>query len=220
LTRISWRTTAGIRRSDEEMAHGDRETEIKLAVESAAAARRLLHRAGFRIARRRVFEANTVFDTAEGSLRSARELLRVREAAGEVKLTYKGPPEAGRHKRREELETDAGSARTISTILERLGFHPAFRYEKYRAEYRRPAKAGVATVDETPIGTYVELEGNGRWIDRTARELGFTTGQYITASYGALYLEWCGRRGVKPGNMVFGKGARKDAKAQRTPGIA
>jgi adenylate cyclase class 2 len=83
-----------------------------------------------------------------------------------------------------------------------------FRYEKYRAEYRRQGSSGVATVDETPIGTYLELEGNARWIDRTAKQLGFTQEQYITASYGSLYLEWCQARGVKPGNMVFEKKAR------------
>jgi adenylate cyclase, class 2 len=195
------------------MARAGLETEIKLAVASSAAARRLLRRAGFRLARRQVFEANTVFDTSGGILRSSRKLLRVREAGGEVKLTYKGPPETGRHKTREELETETESARATAAILERLGFRPSFRYEKYRSEYRRPGSLGVATVDETPIGTYMELEGNASWIDRAAGELGFTTAQYITASYGALYLEWCRQRGLKPGNMVFGRKAL--AKTQR-----
>lgn len=191
------------------MAHGDREIEIKLPVDSAASARRLLQRAGFRVQRRRIFEANTVFDTPRGEMRSSRRLLRVREAGGEVKLTYKGPPEPGPHKSREELETGTGSARITGAILERLGYLPMFRYEKYRAEYRRPGSSGVATVDETPIGAYLELEGNARWIDRTARQLGFAPAQYITASYGSLYLEWCRERGVKPGNMVFGSRSQK-----------
>jgi len=191
------------------MAHGDREIEIKLAVANTAAARRLLHRAGFRVHRRRIFEANTVFDTMDGALRRSRRLLRVREAGGEVKLTFKGEPEPGPHKSREELEMTASSARISTAILQRLGYHPAFRYEKYRAEYRRPGGSGVATLDETPIGTYMELEGNARWIDRTAKLLGFTPPQYITASYGSLYTEWCRARGVTPGNMVFGGRKRK-----------
>ncbi|HKE29153.1 MAG TPA: class IV adenylate cyclase [Bryobacteraceae bacterium] len=185
------------------MAHGGREIEIKLAVASASAARRLLQRAGFRVHRRKIFEANTVFDTPDGAMRSTQRLLRVREAAGEVLVTYKGPPEPGPHKSREELETAVSNARLSVAILDRLGYRPMFRYEKYRAEYRRPGSSGVATVDETPIGTYVELEGNARWIDRTAKQLGFTLDQYITASYGSLYLEWCQARGLKPGNMVF-----------------
>lgn len=185
------------------MAHRDREVEIKLAVESAVRARGLLRRAGFRVSRRRVFEANTVFDTEALALRLGRCLLRVREAGGEVTVTYKGPPEPGRHKSREELETGVASARNFTAILARLGFHPVFRYEKYRAEYRQPRVSGVATVDETPIGVYVELEGSPRWIDRTARKLGFPPDRYITASYGALYLNWCRDRGMEPANMVF-----------------
>lgn len=185
------------------MAHGDRETEIKLAVESPAAAGAMLRRAGFRVFRRRSFEANTVFDTADRALQSTRRLLRVREAGGAVIVTYKGPPQPGPHKSREEVETDVADGRACAAILERLGFRPIFRYEKYRAEYRRPRQSGVATIDETPIGTYVELEGQPRWIDRTARELGFPPDRYITASYGSLYLDWCRRRKVKPSNMVF-----------------
>lgn len=185
------------------MAHRDREVEIKLAVENTAAARRMLRGAGFRVARRRLFEANTVFDTAVRQLRSARCLLRVREAGGEVKLTFKGPAEPGPHKSREELETDVGSARIVNTLLERLGFGPVFRYEKYRTEFRQQGRSGVATLDETPIGVYVELEGNPAWIDRTARRLGVPPDRYITASYGTLYLDWCRERGIEPTDMVF-----------------
>jgi adenylate cyclase class 2 len=185
------------------MTHNGLEVEIKLAVESAAGARAMLRRAGFRLLHRRAFEANTVFDTPEGSLQSTRRLLRVRESAGEVIITYKGPPQAGPHKSREEVETEASDARACAAILERLGYRPVFRYEKYRAEYRRPGSSGTATVDETPIGTYVELEGQPRWIDRTAKQLGFGRDAYITASYGSLYFEWCRQRKRKPSNLVF-----------------
>jgi len=64
-------------------------------------------------------------------------------------------------------------------------------------------------VDETPIGAYMELEGNARWIDRTARQLGFAPAHYITASYGSLYFEWCRARGIEPGDMVFKSRSRK-----------
>jgi len=166
-------------------------------------ARRLLRAAGFRVFRRRVFEANMVFDTPRLTLRRNRTLLRVREAGGRATLTFKGVPLAGKHKVREELETEIPSARTLSQILERLGYRPAFRYEKFRAEYRAPGGAGIATLDETPIGVYMELEGGARWIDRMARKLGFHESDYITASYASLYLAWCKEHGVTPTNMVF-----------------
>ena len=50
----------------------------------------------------------------------------------------------------------------------------------------------------------MELEGAPAWIDRTARKLGFSEKDYITSSYGRLYLEWCAGERREPGNMVFG----------------
>jgi adenylate cyclase class 2 len=59
-------------------------------------------------------------------------------------------------------------------------------------------------LDQTPIGDFLELEGSPAWIDRTACALGYSPDDYITASYGALYLARCQARGVEPGHMVFG----------------
>lgn len=185
------------------MLRGTHETEIKLAAPNAATARRLLRKAGFRVARRRVFEANTVFDTADRCLRRANLLLRVRQTPGADTFTFKGPPLPARHKTREEFEVKLSSAATCGLILQRLGYEPAFRYEKYRTEFRLAGTAGVATLDETPIGVYLELEGSPRWIDRMARRLGFREQDYITASYGGLYLAWCAARHATPGHMVF-----------------
>ena len=69
------------------MAQGSHETEIKLTVADPKSARRLLLAAGFRVSRKRVFEANTVFDTPGQSLRQGASLLRVREAGGTASLT-------------------------------------------------------------------------------------------------------------------------------------
>jgi len=63
-------------------------------------------------------------------------------------------------------------------------------------------------LDETPIGTYLELEGPGRWIDRTARQLGYRPEDYITQSYVALLVERCRRRGRVPGNMIFRRASK------------
>jgi len=182
---------------------GTEEIEIKLAVPDRAGARRLLLGAGFEVSRPRVFEANTVFDTDRQTLRKSGRLLRVRTAGRLVTVTFKGMPRVGRHKSREELEVTASDASIFATMLERLGFHATFRYEKYRTEFRQPRRSGIAVLDETPIGIYLELEGTSQWIDRTARLLGFAETDYITASYGRLYLEWCRKKKRKPGNMVF-----------------
>lgn len=184
----------------------NREVEIKLRIADAGTGHRLLTGAGFRVARPRVFEANTVFDTADARLRAAATLLRVREVDGRGLLTYKGCPTPGRHKDREELEIEFAAPGVMAAILDRLGFAPAFRYEKYRTEYTDGA--GNATLDETPIGCFLELEGAPEWIDRTAGALGFEEEAYITASYGRLWQEHRAAHGLPPGDMVFGPAAR------------
>jgi adenylate cyclase, class 2 len=178
------------------------EIEVKIAVPGAAEARRQLRKNGFVVVKPRILEANEVFDTPDLRLRNSQLLLRIRQIRHETKLTYKGPPAAGKHKSREELELKADDARTLAAIFSRLGFEKVFRYEKYRTEFQRE-KTGIVTLDETPIGIYLELEGPPAWIDRTARLLGFQEKDYILESYGKLYFDWCERQGRKPGDMIF-----------------
>jgi adenylate cyclase class 2 len=179
------------------------EIEIKLRIDSVAATRRMLRRLGFSIANRRVFEVNMIFDTEACTLRGGRKLMRMRQAGRRHTLTFKGPPNSSRYKSREELESELGDPASMRRILERLGYAAVFRYEKYRTEYAGPDSAGAVMLDETPIGAFLELEGRPRWIDRTAGALGFSRDDYITASYGRLYLEHCQAKGVEPTNMVF-----------------
>lgn len=186
------------------MTHSPQEIEIKLAAPDPRTARRLLAKANFTVSRRRVFESNIIFDTAGLRLRRASTLLRVRQAGRLTTVTYKGRPAVAKYKSREELESQVTDRAAMHAIFERLGFRPVFRYEKYRTEFRQNGGAGLATLDETPVGVYLELEGPPNWIDRTARQLGFGEQDYITDSYARLYLNWCRTNRVKPSNMVFG----------------
>jgi adenylate cyclase, class 2 len=185
------------------MAKNAVETEIKLRAPGAAEGRALLERNRFAVTTPRVFEANTIVDTADQSLRRSGELLRLREAGGKFTLTFKGPGQPGPHKSREELELQLSDIEAARLIFDRLGYLPTFRYEKYRTEFSRPGEDGVATLDETPAGTFLELEGPASWIDATARELGYSPSDYITLSYASVYREYCERLGIEPTNMVF-----------------
>jgi len=181
----------------------NREIEIKLRAPNPESASELLLTNGFSLAKERVYERNVLFDTPARQLQDAGELLRVREAGPDCKLTFKGVGTPGRYKSREELELDLSSARTFEQILHRLGFQRTFLYEKYRTEFQCDGSPGTVTLDETPIGTFLELEGDPQWIDATAAGLGFREEDYITRSYGRLYLEWCAEHGQLPGDMVW-----------------
>lgn len=181
------------------------EIEIKLRVDSAAA-RAMLAALGFAVRHARELETNIVFDTADGRMKRNGELLRLRRQGARTLLTFKGPGRAAKHKSREEVEVDVSDGEAFETILARLGYAPAFRYEKYRTEYERPGENGLVTVDETPIGDFIEIEGEPGWIDATAWDLGFDETAYITGSYGGLYAAHRKQNPSSAPDMVFAAG--------------
>ncbi|MGA2810610.1 MAG: class IV adenylate cyclase [Candidatus Acidiferrum sp.] len=135
-----------------------------------------------------------------------RVLVTFKRPTGEDDTSSAG--RAGRYKVREELELEVSDAGVLTRILESLGLDAWFRYEKYRTTYALGRSEGWAKgllieLDETPVGTFVELEGPTAAIDRAAQELGFSKRDYITKSYLQLYVEECHRRSEEPRNMLF-----------------
>jgi adenylate cyclase class 2 len=183
---------------------GPIETEIKLPMKAGAGpARILLEENGYRMTRPRTRQTDQVFDFPDRALRQSGRLLRLRSENGGAILTYKGPVLAGApHKSREELETSAANGGTLEQILDRLGFVPSFRYEKYRTTFQAPGEPGLAELDETPIGVFLELEGPGYWIDRAAAQLGFAPRDYVIASYAGLYRDFLASHAGPP-DMLF-----------------
>jgi adenylate cyclase class 2 len=95
-----------------------------------------------------------------------------------------------------EIETTVGDPDAMQAFLEPLGLRPTFRYQKYRESWRWEAQA--IEVDETPIGTFLEVEGDAAGIARVATALGFSPREYLADSYVALFFAGGGK-----GNMVF-----------------
>ena len=180
---------------------GSLEREIKLRFESPADARAAIAAAGGTPLRARRLQRDALLDTHERALGDARSALRVRLEEDRAWLTFKGAPQASTMKVREELETSVGDGRLLLRVLERLGFRVWFRYEKYREEYA--LGTAIVALDETPVGTFVEIEGSAEGIHAAAAALGRDPSQYVVASYRALYLEDCARRGTRVSNMVF-----------------
>ena len=172
--------------------------------------RRLLRRLGWRVSLRRHLEHNLVFDRADESLLRAGCLLRVRWAGKGCLLTVKRPARASaRYKVREEFEIETTDTPSAVRILEALDYHVAWRYEKYRTQFKRLGSKGKILLDETPIGAFLELEGDPGWIDATAAQLGFGPDDYITASYRALFLERARLNKNAGRDMVFPANRRK-----------
>jgi adenylate cyclase, class 2 len=138
-------------------------------------------------------------------------------------LTFKSPPEQlaigpvapptadRRYKIREETELVLPDGAPLQKIFEGLGLKGWFRYEKFRTAYCLPARLNwaknlILDFDETPIGTFLELEGPGPAIDQAAKALGFSPGDYVTKNYLVLYLDDCKRAGIQPTHMLFSSG--------------
>jgi len=189
------------------------EIEIKLRLpDKLEKIRRLLRETGFHVYKPRILESNILFDNSKLAMRKHGKLLRLRRVGPHRLLTYKGPSQQSRYKKREEIEIDFKDGAHLDEIFTHMGYRPVFRYEKYRTEYAKLRDDGKVLLDETPIGNFLEVEGSPRWIDRTARTLGFSHADYITRSYGYLYLAYCRERRIPPKNMLFEDKALKRAR--------
>jgi adenylate cyclase, class 2 len=210
-----------------------KETEIKLQVPDIKAFERKVKKLGGKplgAGDGRVHEFNVIFDTPDGGLAKHGQLLRIRtetprgsrKKAGATRalLTFKQPAvrsvddEGSRFKIREETELEVTDAALLGKIFEGLGLRGWFSYEKYRTTWKlgagtRWAKDLLIELDETPMGTFIELEGPPEAIERTAAALGYSRKDYLTKNYLALYAEDCKRRGIAPGNMLFTSGKKR-----------
>jgi len=215
---------------------------VKLRVSDRAAVLRRLRKLRAR-GSARMHEMNTLYDAPDGSLFREGKLVRIRTlrpagsrapaggAAGrggkrDAILTDKGPVrgadgsagQGDRCKIREEHELAVEDAAAMARVFEGMGLRPSFRYEKYRTTYQIPRVAGLLVeMDETPIGDFLELEGEAGAIDRVAATLGYQPADYITESYGALFFRQRRAAGGEaatsrsPADMLFPKNGRRTA---------
>ncbi len=160
-----------------------------------------------RVVKPRHFEENWVLDFEDARLRRSASLLRIRRVGERGTITFKGPPQAHLSlKVREEVETEVAHPMRALAIFERLGLRPIYRYQKYRTEYRVQLPSGAAlsvTFDETPMGNFLELEGDERSIREFLRRFRLEEKPLLRASYPTLYAEFCRVRGKPFGDMLF-----------------
>jgi len=157
-----------------------------------------------------VLEVNHIFDRADGSLYKSGAAVRVREerraAGGEVLrtlLTYKGPRQPGRFKRRAELETAVTDGAAILAILRALGFVETFHFEKCRTAWS--LRECVVVLDQLPhIGWFAEVEGpSEEAVQKTLADLGLADEPVITATYMRLLADDLAARGPDATRAVF-----------------
>jgi adenylate cyclase class 2 len=179
------------------------EREIKLRFGSPDEAREAILATGATPLRGRRLQEDCVLDDRDQSLGRRGCVLRVRIEAGKSQLTFKGPVQSTTMKVREELETMVGDGEILMRVLGELGLQVCFRYEKYREEFALDDL--IVALDETPVGTFVELEGGEEGIAHASEALGRTAADFLVDSYRAIFSKHCTQQGLPVRDMVFGE---------------
>jgi adenylate cyclase, class 2 len=178
------------------------EIEVKLPVKSLAALRATLETAGARLRADQHEEVNDLYDDPAHALSGSGRTVRLRRAAGRAILTYKGRARFQNGvKTREEREVEVSDAGETEGILEGLGLARRFRYEKRREEW--DFEDCAVALDETPIGSFVEIEGDPASIRKAINRLGLDFAEAIPYSYAELYLRRRKEEPSLPPDMVW-----------------
>lgn len=182
------------------MAGQDTETEVKIKVPDLEAIAERIRGAGGALAGDRVHERNVRYDDADGALTPAGRVLRLRQDR-DIRLTYKEPRAGDGGMTRTELEVSVSDFATAHRILGALGFSPAWEYEKYRTTYRLGGCEVV--LDETPMGSFIEIEGDMAGIEAVLGALHLQDAQRITDSYSVLFETLKRRLGLTFRDLTF-----------------
>jgi adenylate cyclase class 2 len=180
------------------------EIEVKIAVSSLSAVRDRLIAAGATMRAEVHAESNVLFDDLDRKLSGGGRTIRLRRTSpdGRAILTYKGPARfQGGAKIREERETEIANPDETEAILAGLGLAPRFRYDKRREEW--DCEGTAVALDETPIGLFVEIEGDPAAIRRVVARLALDASESIPYSYAELYARRRREDPALPPDMVF-----------------
>jgi adenylate cyclase class 2 len=177
------------------------EREVKIRFADPDRARAALLAIGAVPLRPRRLQDDALYDQPDSALRARRSVLRLRTEPGQAYVTFKGPVQPGRMKLRDEHETALTDANAFRKILAELGYEVWFRYQKFREEFEAP---GVTiALDETPVGTYLEIEGDEDGILVVAAALGRSPADFVLDSYRGLFLAFSRAHGLTARDMLF-----------------
>ncbi len=159
------------------------EIEVKVRVEDLNPIREQLLALGSRLERERHSETDTFYDfRGPRALLPKKQALRLRSLQKKSFLTFKGTPQKSRKfKIREEHETEVKNAQRTKKILKALGLIPIFQITKYRTVFRK-GRLKIC-LDETPIGLFIEFEGEREKIARLAKSLQIPKTRWIKKDY-------------------------------------
>ena len=183
------------------MSDSNQETEVKFYVSNIQDIEMRLQRMEAHLLEPRTHEVNLRFDTPAGDFQRDGKVLRLRKDKA-VHLTYKDQSQLkdGALTRR-EIEFEVSDFENAKQFIEALGYQVIFLYEKYRTTYE--LDGAHIMLDETPIGSFVEIEGELDTLKPIAEKLGQDWSAAVPASYHALFERVCKARGLTFRDLSF-----------------
>jgi adenylate cyclase class 2 len=176
------------------------ETEIKVYIADLDAVETRLQAVGGLLETARVYERNVRYEDAGKTLTPAGRVLRLRQD-NQIRLTYKEPTTLDGGMTRTEIEVTVSDFEAMELLLGKLGFLPAWIYEKYRTTYRLGGCEVV--LDELPMGHFVEVEGEPAGIFETLAQLDLTGAPRFVESYSDLFFRLKARLGLPFRDLTF-----------------
>lgn len=180
------------------------ETEVKIPVTDLAVVRACLTQTDAQQVHPPQREVNILLDSSDRTLEESQRVLRLRRIGDRQLLTLKGPARfEDKIKHREELEIEVSDIDTLMAIFHRLGYAPVLRYEKDRETWN--VNGVTVTLDHTPMGNFIELEGEKGRLSEVATTLGVTMDDAVRGSYVSLWQDHRARNPELdlPPDMVF-----------------
>ena len=179
------------------------ETEAKFYIQDLKKIELRLRELKAQLIQPRTHEINLRFDDAEGGLRNAHHVLRLRQD-DKARLTYKGPStekEGGILSRR-EVEFVVEDFEIAREFLEALGYKVVIFYEKFRTTY--DLNDTHIMLDELPYGKFVEIEGETtEAIRKVAGLLGLDWNAMVKAGYHALFEQVAPKYNLDASQLSF-----------------
>jgi len=174
------------------------ETEIKIEItpDEMEEVRQRLKEFGLVKSTPRLQEENLLFDYSNHQLARTGCALRLRKYGEKSILTFKGPKKKDPLlKIRKEIESEVSDFNSIKNILEAVGFRVSFEYGKFREKYKSIDQSSPVEicVDETPVGTFIEIEGSREKIHEIASLFKWGPERFIQKNYIDLYRERTGQ---------------------------
>ena len=178
------------------------EIEIKFLVPDLKALAKKLEELGFKRETPSTHEINTLYDLPGQKLRRKGEILRLRKYGDKWKLTHKSKGKAGRHKSRAESETAFSDGKQMDNDPTRSGICASVSSMKSFVPSGATGRARSFSITRRSA-TSPRLKASRAGSIALRAHSSVDAKNYITKSYGELFLDWKRRTRCKAKNMTF-----------------